>query len=354
MEENSTEVVEQSDVKNIDNAGNKAANVGAKAAEWTHKGSNAWKALAFIIVAGLAGGLLLSGMNQQDDVQAEGGWDKYFALINEIQAVQSRKTGGNSSLTQGELENVKEVVDDIIANNVGLRSAMAAQVLMGDLYLETGMRILYSDREAADEHLTNAQTYYEMITETPPIPSQRMKSWIFIRGALGMSQAAEARLYSDPSEGLDYEISDDSDSTKDVDAFEYHTTIAIGALNSIKALISSDEQSVLYKRLDDQIALIESLTRARWEEGEGINSGNFYSWLAQYQPPVIEAENGSGIQLENNINTEGEIDPDRESEFNIKDDPDNAEADESVEDSQDNPAPNESGESTSEDGDDAQ
>ena len=117
MEENSTEVVEQSDPKNIDNAGNTAANVGAKAAEWTHKGSNAWKALAFIIVAGLAGGLLLSGMNQQDDVQAEGGWDKYFALINEIQSVQSRKTGGNRSLTQGELENVKEVVDGIVANN---------------------------------------------------------------------------------------------------------------------------------------------------------------------------------------------------------------------------------------------
>ena len=354
MEENSTEVVEQSDAKNIDNAGNKAANVGAKAAEWTHKGSNAWKALAFIIVAGLAGGLLLSGMNQQDDVQAEGGWDKYFALINEIQAVQSRKTGGNSSLTQGELENVKEVVDDIIANNVGLRSAMAAQVLMGDLYLETGMRILYSDREAADEHLTNAQTYYEMITETPPIPSQRMKSWIFIRGALGMSQAAEARLYSDPSEGLVYQIADEGDSIKDVDAFEYHTTMAVGTLNSIKALISSDEQSVLYKRLDDQITLIESLTRARWEEGEGINSDNFYSWLAQYQPPVIEDENGSGIQLENNLNTEGEIDPDRESEFNIKDDPDNAEADESVEDSEDTPAPDESEDSTSADGDDAE
>jgi len=353
MEENSTEVVEQGDAKNIDSAGNKAANVGAKAAEWTHKGSNAWKALAFIIVAGLAGGLVLSGMNQEEDLQSEGGWDKYFALINEIQSVQSRKTGGNRSLTQGELENVKEVVDGIVANNEGLRSAMAAQVLMGDLYLETGMKILYSDREAADEHLSNAQTYYVAITKTPPTPIERMKSWIFIRGALGMSQAAEARLYSDPSEGLAYQIPDDDDSLKDVDAFEYHTTMAVGTLNSIRALISSDEESVLYKRLGQHIALIESLTRARWSEGEGINSGNFYSWLAQYQPPVIGDENGSGIQLENNINTGGETDPDRESEFNIKDDADKTEADESAEDSEDTSAPNESEESNTVDGDDA-
>ena len=353
MEENSTEVVEQGDEKNIDSAGNKAANVGAKAAEWTHKGSNAWKALAFIIVAGLAGGLVLSGMNQEEDLQSEGGWDKYFALINEIQSVQSRKTGGNRALTQGELENVKEVVDGIVADNQGLRSAMAAQVLLGDLYLETGMKILYSDREAADEHLSNAQTYYVAITETPPTPSERMKSWLFIRGALGMSQAAEARLYSDPSEGLAYQIPDEGDSLKDVDAFEYHTTMAVGTLNSIRALISSDEESVLYKRLGQHIALIESLTRARWSEGEGINSGNFYSWLAQYQPPVIGDENGSGIQLENNINTGGETDPDRESEFNIKDDADKTEADESAEDSEDTSAPNESEESNTVDGDDA-
>ena len=195
--------------------------------------------------------------------------------------------------------------------------------------------------------------FHLKIQKNLPTPSQRMKSWIFIRAALGMSQAAEARLYSDPSEGLAYQIPDEGDSLKDVDAFEYHTTMAVGTLNSIRALISSDEESVLYKRLGQHIALIESLTRARWSEGEGINSGNFYSWLAQYQPPVIGDENGSGIQLENNINNGGETDPDRESEFNIKDDADKTEADESAEDSEDTSAPNESEESNTVDGDDA-
>lgn len=353
MEENSTEVVEQNEAKNIDSAGNKAANVGAKAAEWTHKGSNAWKALGFIMVAGLVGGLILSGMNQEEDAQAEGGWDKYFALINEIQAVQSRKTGGNSALTQGELENVKEIVDEIVANNEGLRSAMAAQVLLGDLYLESGMRILYSDREAADEHLSNAQDYYDAITSNAPTPSQRMKSWIFIRGALGMSQAAEARLYSDPSEGAVYEMPDDDGSLKNVDAFEFHTATAIGALSAIQGLISSDEDSVLYKRLGQQITLIKSLTKERWEEGEGINSANFYSWLAQYQPPVVEDENGSGIQLENNINTGGETDPERESEFKVKDESESTDEDNSK-DAEDAPSADESDDSQPEDTDDSQ
>ena len=345
MDENSTEIVEQndaSDAKNIDNAGNKAANVGAKAAEWTHKGTNAWKALAFILVAGLAGGLILNGVSQEDEVQAEGGWDEYFALVNEIQAFQSKKTAGNSSLTQGELENIQGFVDSIVDENEGVRSAMAAQVLMGDLYLETGMRILYSDREAADEHLNNAQTYYTDLTKDAPTPSQRMRSWLFIRGALGMSQAAEARLYSDPSEGKIYKVLDEDNAEKDVDAFEYHQTTAVNTLQTAKQLISKDEDSVLNKRLTQHIELIESLTRERWTEGDAIKSSNFYSWLAQYQPPVVEDETGSGIQLENNINTGGESDPERESEFEVKDDTDAAKDSDSPDDAQDNSSNEES------------
>ena len=53
------------------------------------------------------------------------------------------------------------------------------------------------------------------------------------------------------------------------------------------------------------------------------------------------------------IRDRGETDPDRESEFNIKDDADKTEADESAEDSEDTSAPNESEESNTVDGDDA-
>ena len=59
----------------------------------------------------------------------------------------------------------------------------------------------------------------------------------------------------------------------------------------------------------------------------------------------MEDETGSGIQLENNINTGGESDPERESEFEVKDDTDGTDAakdSDSPDDAQDNSSNEES------------
>ena len=58
----------------------------------------------------------------------------------------------------------------------------------------------------------------------------------------------------------------------------------------------------------------------------------------------MEDETGSGIQLENNINTGGESDPERESEFEVKDDTDAAKDSDSPDDAQDNSSNEESDE----------
>lgn len=354
MDENSTEVVEQNEVQNIDTASNKAANVGAKAAQWTHEGHNAWKALIAIFAIGLIGGLVYMNVGEVDGQAADAGWDEYFALVNEIQDVQSRKSGSNGgAFTQSELDSVKTFVDEIVGEHEGLRSASAAQVLAGDLYLHAGMRILYSDREAADGHLEIAEDYYKQIIGTPVPPSQRMRSWLFIRAGLGLAQASEARMFSDPAEGEIYELkgaNEDSEASEMVDAFEYHRRIALATLDRIRNQIGETKDSVLRNQMNQRIQLIESLSKDRWTEGDAIQSSNFYSWLAQYQPPVVEDEEGSGIKLENNINPGGEADPERESEFPLKDDEDSSDASsEDATDSDDADTPNDEEEASSDD-----
>ena len=354
MDENSTEVVEQNEVQNIDTASNKAANVGAKAAQWTHEGHNAWKALIAIFAIGLVGGLIFMNLGEDDGQTADAGWDEYFALVNEIQAVQSRKSGANGgAFTQTELDSVKGIVDDIVAEHDGLRSASAAQVLAGDLYLHAGMRILYSDREAADGHLATAEEFYKEITQTQISPTKRMRSWLLIRAALGRAQASEARMFSDPAEGEVYELVDptaNSDDKTMVDAFEYHRNVALNMLQLVQAQLGNENSNPLWIQLEQRITLIDSLSADRWTEGDAIQSSNFYSWLAQYQPPVVEDEEGSGIKLENNINPGGEADPERESEFPVKDGEDSS--DESNEDasySEDADTPNDEEDVSSDD-----